>query len=712
MGTTTLNIDGRAVATGPGKSVLEAVLGAGIYIPHLCYHPDLPSVDTCKLCVVEIEGVAGLPAACTTPAAPGMVVRTKTGPVAASRRQSMTEILAAHPPDCGVCVKYLNCELQSLKQYFSSETLDIPYRPKLLPVDDSNPIFDLDPNKCVLCGRCIRACRDLRGVGILDYRQQGEQKVIGTTGGLSLAEAGCRFCGACAEVCPTGAIMDKTKLTAGKSRKAALVPCRYACPAEIDVPGYVRSIRAGEYTAAAALISEKVPFPGVLGYVCDHPCEAACRRGELNEPIAIREMKRFAVMSSPFEENQPRKPPTGKKAAIIGAGPTGLTAAYYLARQGHNVTVFEALKQAGGMLRFGIPAYRLPRDVLNKEIRRIEKAGVEIKTGARIESIDELFKKGFAAVLAAVGTHRGQRLPLPGADSPTALVGADFLREINSGSRHDVGQKVVVLGGGSVAFDCARVARRLGAEMVQVACLEARENMLAAPEEILQGEEEGITVQTSTTFTAILLERGNITGVECFMVASFAFDDEGRAQVEIIPDSRFILEADTVIFALGQRPDVPAGFGLGLSDKGLIELDPFTLETGRPGVFAAGDAVAGTSSVVKAIASGRKAAVAMDRFLGGDGNIDIELAAPLAPGSSIGRLDGFAGLSRAAGPRISPQERLKSFCPVEIGLGEDAALADAGRCLQCDLRLKIQPVKIWSEYLAAGGEPVVTKKSG
>jgi formate dehydrogenase beta subunit len=705
--TITLSIDGREVVTRAGRSVLEVALEAGIYIPHLCYHPDLPAVDNCKLCVVEIAGMAGLPIACTTPAVDGMVVSTGTGPVNASRQRAMTEILASHPPDCGTCVKYLNCELQSLKQYFSTDDLDIPYRPKLLPVDASNPLFDIDPNKCVLCGRCIRACRDLRGVGILDFRQAGVQTVIGTAGGLSLAESGCRFCGACAEVCPTGAILDKAGLTAGRSRKAALVPCRYTCPAEIDVPGYLRCVRAGDYAAAYALILDRVPFPGVLGYICDHPCEAACRRGELNQPLATRELKRHIcgqVGGTPAEA-PPENPSTGRRVAVVGSGPAGLTAAYYLSLKGHAVTVFEAMPLAGGMLRYGIPAYRLPRDVLDEEIARIEKTGVKIKTGVRIDSIAGLLEDGFDAVLIAVGTHRGQRLPIPGADSPTALVGVDFLRGVNAGEGTGVGEKVVVLGGGSVASDCARVARRLGAVQVQIACLESRENLPAAPEEVLEGEEEGIIIHPSTNFTAILTDGGNITGVECLRVASFSFDDDGRPQVETVPDSRFVLEADTVIFAVGQRPDVPPGFEVDLSARGVIELDPFTLSAGRKGIFAAGDAVSGTASVIKAIASGRKTAAAVDRSLGGDGETGAKPAAAAVPGNNIGRRDGFAGLERRAAARAAPEERLKSFCPVEASLAEDAALAEAERCLQCDLRLEIGRVKIWSEYLPAG-EPL------
>ena len=331
-----------------------------------------PSTGDCLLCVVEVEGRDELAVSCTTPATDGMIVRTKTEKLAAARRQAMEKILAGHPADCGTCIKYLNCELQSLKQYISGEELNIKRRARLFAVDSSNPLFTFDPNKCVMCRRCLRACKELRGVDVLVEKTKGDESYIGTADDLPLAQAGCRFCGACAEVCPCGAIMDKEELTKGKNRKTALLPCRYTCPAEIDVPGYLRFISEKDYAAATAVIREKVPFPGVLGYVCDHPCEDVCRRGEINQAVSIRELKRFAVEHDETglrEMNSNRKPATGKKVAIIGAGPAGLTAAYYLARQGHAVTVFEALPLAGGMLRYGIPEYRLPRQVLDSEIK-------------------------------------------------------------------------------------------------------------------------------------------------------------------------------------------------------------------------------------------------------------------------------------------------------------------------------------------------------
>jgi len=696
-----LTIDGREIETEQGKSILEASLAGGIYIPHLCHHADLSPIGACRLCVVQVEGMEGLPTSCTTPATGGMVIRTKSDEVDHMRRLAMELMLAGHPPDCGTCVKYLNCELQSLKQYLVGDHLSVKRRSKLFPVTSTHPLFLHDPNKCVLCGRCVRACHELRGVGVLFYRKKRKETFIGTADDLPLADSGCRFCGACAEVCPTGAIMDKEEFAKGKSRKAALVPCRYTCPAEIDVPGYIRFIREKNYAAATAVIREKVPFPRVLGYVCDHPCETACRRGEVNQSISIRNLKRYAAEHDDlrlWEKNSRRKPSTDKRVAIIGSGPAGLTGAYYLTNQGHSVTVLEAFPFAGGMLRYGIPEYRLPREVIESEIEDIQGMGVEIRTNTRVESIDKLLGEGYDAVLVAVGAHKGAKLGIPGADGEGVLLNTDLLRDVNQGRKVEIGKKVMVLGGGNVAFDCARVARRLGAEEVLIACLECKADMPAACDEIEQGEEEGITLYPSRAFTRIQRENGKIKGVEFLEVESFSFDEEKNLEMETVDGSQHVLEADTVIFAVGQRPEIPDGFGLDTTSKGLIELDSYTLATNRDEVFAAGDAVTGTASVIRAIASGRKAAIAVDKFLGGRGNIDEKLAPLSEPEKCLGPGNDFASMTRCEERCLIPHERVQSFCKVVEDMDEEAADGESKRCLQCDLRLKIQPVKFWGSY--------------
>lgn len=701
METIILNIDGYEIEAKKGKTVLEAALEAGIYIPNLCHHPNLKPVGVCRLCVVEIEGVEGIVTSCTTPADVGMVVKTKSPELDILRRLSMELMLAGHPSECTGCPTYGKCEFQSLIQLLGVSSGRLRRKHKSYPVNISNPLFVHDISRCILCGRCVRACQELRGVQVLNYQQKEGETYIGTAADHSLADSNCKFCGACVEVCPTGTLRDKEGLIKeGIIRKAALVPCSTTCPAGIDIPRYIRLIREGKPSEAAAVIREKVPFPMSLGYICNHLCESSCRREAVNEPIAIRDLKRYAAEN---DDKQWKKysrilPVTGQRIAVIGAGPTGLTAAYYLSKQGHKVTIFEALPFAGGMLRYGIPEYRLPSGVVAEEIKEIESVGVEIKTNTRVDSLDKLFEEGYSAVLVAIGTQQGVKLPIPGNELDGVWVNISFLREARLGNTPKVGKRVVVLGGGNVAVDCARVARRLGAEEVHLACLEARDKMPASSEELQQAEEEGITLHPLQTFVEITGEQGRVTGVECLDVESCEFDEEKRAQINVCEGSEHRLPADTVIFSVGQRPEKVDQFGLDLGRGSTIQVDQASLLTSRVGVFAAGDAVTGTVSVIESIAAGRKAASAIDKYLGGDGIIDETLAPLAEPSAWLGKEEGFAYKNRCKLLCKPADQRVGNFDEVEHGYDKETALKESERCLQCDLRTKITKPRFWGDY--------------
>lgn len=694
----TLQIDGKTVTVQSGTNVLEAALQNGIYIPHLCHHPDLPDIGSCRLCLVEVEGKEGIVPSCKLMAEEGMVVRTDSPAISHLRQLSMELILAAHPEDCSTCPKYGRCELQTLIQYMGTSATRMHTRVKGFAKNESNPLLIHDMNRCVLCGRCVRACHDLRGVGVLQYNQSGMETYIGTLHDKLLKDVDCRFCGACAEVCPTGTIRDLMNFTPTEKRDT-LIPCQATCPAHTDVPRYVRYAKEGKFEEATAVIHEKLPFPECLGRVCAHACETKCRRGDVNEAVSIRNIKRYVAEHAQnvlWKRNSKRLPATGKKVCVVGGGPSGMTAAFYLAKQGHAVTLKEAYPKLGGQMQYGIPSYRLPREVVDKEAAYLTEFGVTVETNCRVDHPKELLDE-FDAVILAVGTHQGVRLPMTGSNLENVLLNTDFLRNASMGQPTGMGQKVIVLGGGNVAFDCARTAKRLGAQEVHIACLEKREAMLADDEEIEQAQEEGIQVHPGQTFEAICGETA-VTGVKFCNVKRFTFDENRRAIIEKEENSEHEIAADTVIFAVGQRTDLAEDSGLERGRGNCIAADPEHFTTNISGIFACGDAIYGTKTVIQAVESGREIASVVDRYLGGDGDISEVLAPVEKPDPKIGKVEGFGDLSRAGEDFVPADDRQDNFNPISRGICDSSLCGEAARCLQCDLRFTITGSRLWSDY--------------
>lgn len=695
-----ITIDGTRLEVPDNKNVLDCALENGIYIPHLCHHKDLSPLGSCRMCVVEVEGQEGVTTSCTLKAKDGLVIKTKTPEVDRLRMLALELLLTGHPAECTGCPKYGNCELQMMIQYIGPKTGRLKMRTKGFKPVEENPLILHDMNRCVLCGRCVRACNELRGVKVLQYQKKDMETYVGTLHGKLLKDADCRFCGACAEVCPTGTIRDKM-IDSEVKREDAIVPCRHACPAHTDVPRYIRHVKNGEYDAAAAVIREKVPFPKALGYICTHVCELDCKRKEVNEAMSIRDIKRYAAdhdTGSMWKGKGKQLANTGKKVCVVGGGPAGLTAAYYLRKQGHNVTLKEALPTVGGMMAYGIPSYRLPREIIADEAKVIEDQGVKIEVNTKVEKPTELLND-FDAVLMTIGGHAGVRLPMEGNDYSGVILNADFLRNASMGNETGMGKKVIVLGGGNVAFDCARTAKRLGAEEIHLACLEAREVMTADDEEIEQAQEEGIFVHPAQTFERITGD-GAVTGVDFMNVKSFTFDENRRAIIEKEEGSEHHINADTVIFAVGQRPDIAEDAGLTLGRGNSITVNNMDSDkaTSVEGIFAAGDAIYGTKSVIMAIESGREAAMQIDKFLGGDGDISEVLAPVQNADGCIGRIEGFGYQDRKHTQVDAPESRSDNFDLFDHGICDSDICAEAGRCLQCDLRLQIARPVTWGDF--------------
>ncbi|OHE27046.1 MAG: hypothetical protein A3J94_06510 [Syntrophus sp. RIFOXYC2_FULL_54_9] len=480
-------------------------------------------------------------------------------------------------------------------------------------------------------------------------------------------------------------------------RESTKVPCREACPAGVDVPRYLRLIVAGKYAEALAVIRESIPFPAVCGYVCPAPCEMKCQLAQVTDaPEAIRTLKRFVADHDSGEcRHHPHIPPTGKRIAIVGSGPAGLTAAYYLARQGHSPTVFEACSEPGGMMRTGIPAYRLPPDVLDAEIEEIKKAGIEIITGTRIESPDGLLAQGFDAVFLAVGAHRGVRMGIDGGESPGVIEALSFLRQVNLGKCPTVGKRVAVVGGGNAAVDAARTALRLGAKDVTIVYRRTREEMRAYPEEVNEALREGVNIIFLATPSRINVKEGHLE-MECLRTKPASKDAVVTPQP--IEGSEFTVEAETVIVAVGQEPEIPPGFSLSLTGK-TISISPDSMATSKAGVFAGADCVTGSSSVIEAIAAGRQAAIAIDRYLGGRGEIEKRLASSEEATTSVLTNYPPSTAIRNQVSLLSITERFDGFPLVELPLTPEIAALEANRCLKCDLSIVVEEAKCRSCFI-------------
>lgn len=480
-------------------------------------------------------------------------------------------------------------------------------------------------------------------------------------------------------------------------RESTKVPCREACPAGVDVPRYLRLIVAGKYAEALAVIRESIPFPAICGYVCPAPCELKCQLAQVTDaPEAIRTLKRFvADQASGKGLHHPESPPTGKRVAIVGSGPAGLTAAYHLAGQGHSPTVFEACSEPGGMMRTGIPAYRLPLDVLDAEIEEIRKAGVEIKTGVRIESPEGLLAEGYDAVFLAIGAHRGVRMGVDGEESPGVIDALSFLRRVNLGNCPTVGKRVAVVGGGNAAVDAARTALRLGAEEVTIVYRRTRMEMRAYPEEVNEALREGVNIIFLATPRRIRTKEGRLE-MECLRTSPGSKD--AAVPPRTIEGSEFTVDAQTLIAAAGQEPEIPAGFALSLAGK-RISIDPDSMATSRAGVFAGADCVTGPGSVIEAIAAGRRAAIAIDRYLGGRGVIEER---PAPPEEAIMPVDANYPPPTAIRNQVSllsVTERFDGFPLVELPLTPEIAAQEANRCLRCDLPILVEEAKCTSCFI-------------
>ncbi|MDR4510004.1 MAG: NAD(P)-binding protein [Candidatus Brocadiaceae bacterium] len=479
------------------------------------------------------------------------------------------------------------------------------------------------------------------------------------------------------------------------------IRCQHRCPAHMDVPGYIRLISQGKYQESHILMRETNPFPAVCGYVCPHPCESKCKRGDFDRPVAIDALKRFVTdyifkhkIKAPLPQIKQRK----ERVAVIGAGPAGLTAANDLAGMGYNVTVFEKDPQVGGMMMWAIPSYRLPREQIMFDVSQIVARGVEIKTNSPIgtpgKTISGLLRDGYKAVFIAVGAQNGKRLEIPGEEDTEGVMDClEFLRNVNGGDLRSPGKKVAVIGGGNSAIDAARTAQRLSDE-VYIVYRRTREEMPALPWEIEEAEHEGVRFHYLAAPVKIITENGKAKALECIKMRLGKPDSSGRRRPEPIPKSEFTIEADCIISAISQEADLRflgEDHGLEVTKWGTLKVDK-TLHTNKKGIFAGGDVNLGPSTIIECIAEGHTAAKSIDRYIRGE-----ELEEPkqkvwvtLLDADIDEREENYDSVPRQQMAHLPTQDRQGTFDLVELGLIEEQARAEALRCLKCDLSINVE----------------------
>ncbi|MCL2568167.1 MAG: FAD-dependent oxidoreductase [Oscillospiraceae bacterium] len=570
-----MTINGAVCQAKPGQTVLDACRENGVFIPTLCHDPRLVPFGSCMICRVEIEGQRGVPLACGTTAADGMVITTESDAIRLARKTCLELLASQHYGDC-------------------------------------------------------------------------------------------------------------------------TAPCTLECPAHMDVPGYIAHIARGEYAEAVKLMKETNPLPVVCGRICVRTCEAKCRRNAFEGPLGIAYLKRFAA-DIDLAQEQPylpeKQPSTGKKAAIIGAGPAGLTAAWFLAKAGHAVTIFERQERPGGMLRYGIPSYRMPRATLDAEIAIIQALGVEIYYGVNFGTdvtVESLKTAGFDSILLAVGSQNGWPLGLKGeAHCPGVLIGVDFLGSVTRGTPPDFsGKTIAVVGGGNTAMDCARTAIRLGARDVRIIYRRTVAEMPADVMEIEEAEHEGAHIETLTAPVGIS-QTGDTIQLELIQMELGEPDESGRRSPVAVAGSEYVQAFDYVLSAIGQTQDLDfVGPSCNLMvNRACLVTDDVTMETNLAGIFAAGDVVSGPATAIKAIAGGKRAAEAMDRYMRGiRHDTDIVPYNHTRGKNETLDLSVFGvreAITKTPMPVLSGAERHHSFTEVERGFTEEQAKREAARCLSC-----------------------------